>query len=80
MYVPLFHFLTISELKYAAVYCNGDFASFCTLGKAFGNVQNQGFLPTHFFNTSVVLSAVVAYLLLIVLPSKFCCGVFSATS
>ncbi len=52
VYVPLFHFLTISELKYAAVYCNGDFASFCTLGKAFGNVQNQGFLPTHFFNTS----------------------------
>ncbi len=52
VYVPLFHFLTISELKYAALYCNGDFASFCTLGKAFGNVQNQGFLPTHFFNTS----------------------------
>jgi hypothetical protein len=37
------------------------------------------FLPTS-LTLPLVLHAVVAYQLLIVLPSKFCCGVFSATS
>jgi hypothetical protein len=53
---------------------------FAPLARLLGMYRIKVFsLPTS-LTLLLVPYAVVAYLLLIVLPSKFCCGVFSATS
>jgi hypothetical protein len=53
---------------------------FAPLARLLGMYRIKVFFLPISLTLPLVLYVVVAYLLLIVLPSKFCCGVFSATS